>query len=70
MEDANVNYGTHLQTGITEAEIEKIVDKVVDKLEKKLYLSAGKGLLGVIWKILVTLGIAMAGYGAGTHWFK
>lgn len=55
---------------LSEEDIEKIVDHICEKLEKKLYLNLGRGALGMIWKILVTLAIAVAGYGAGVHWFK
>lgn len=55
---------------LPEEDIEKIVDKVCDRLEKKLYLNIGKGALGIIWKVIVTIAIALAGYGAGVHWFK
>jgi hypothetical protein len=55
---------------LTTEEIDQIVDKVCDKLEKKLYLNVGRGALAVLWKIVLTLSIALAGYGAGTHWFK
>jgi len=66
----DTNYSNNLQQHIAEDDIEKIVDKVVDRLEKKLLLNVGKGALGILWRIIVTLGIALAGYGAGTHWFK
>lgn len=55
---------------LNEHEIDAIVDKVCDKLEKKLYLNIGKGLLGIAWKGIIVLLIAVAGYGAGIHWFK
>lgn len=64
------NYGTNLQASLSEADVEKIVDRVCDRLEKKLYLNLGKGAVAVLWKIILTLGIAIAGYGAGVHLFK
>lgn len=55
---------------LTEQDIEQIVDRVCDKLERKMYLNIGKGLMGIIWKLVVMSAIALAGYGAGVHWFK
>jgi len=66
----DTNYSNNLQSNISEGDIEKIVDRVCDRLEKKLYLNIGRGALGIVWKIVVTLAIAIAGYGAGVHWFK
>lgn len=58
------------QTQLSEKQIEEIVDKVCDKLEKKLYLNLGKGMLAIVWKGVILVAIALAGYGAGVHWFK
>lgn len=55
---------------LTEEEIDMIVDKVCSKLEAKLYLNVGQGIFGLIWKGVVVLLIAIAGYGAGIHIFK
>lgn len=57
-------------TRLSEKEIDQIVDKVCDKLERKLYLNIGEGVLRFLWKAAILGLIAIAGYGAGTHFWK
>lgn len=58
------------QYKLSEDEIDAIVDRLCEKFEKKLYVNLGKGVLGIFWKALIVVLIAIAGYGAGIHWFK
>ncbi len=60
----------NLEHKLSDEEIDIIVTKVCDNLEKKLYLNIGAGLMSLIWRAIVIGLIAIAGYGAGIHFFR
>jgi tetrahydromethanopterin S-methyltransferase subunit G len=55
---------------LSEEEINEIVEKVCDKIEKRLYQNVGKGIIALAMKGVIIGLIALAGYGAGTHFIK
>lgn len=49
---------------LTEQDVQAIVAALEKRISDKFYLDVGKGVLGLIWKGLLLLGLFMAGYGA------
>lgn len=60
----------HPEFRLSDEEIDKIVDKVCDKLETRIYHNVGRGVLGFVWRGIILLIIAVAGFGAGQHFLK
>lgn len=51
---------------LSDADIEAIADLVLEKLENKVYHDFGKGVWSIVSKVLLTLLLALAAYGAVT----
>lgn len=56
----------HRERVLSDADIEAIADLVLEKLENKVYQDFGKGVWSIVSKVLLTLLLALAAYGAVT----
>lgn len=50
---------------LTDADVDAIAEKLLQAGAKRFYLEAGRGLWGLVWKVIVVALVALAAYGAG-----
>lgn len=55
---------------LTEEEIDAIARKVSEQLTQDIYRNVGMGVMGLAWKGIIILIVALAAYGASIHFFK
>lgn len=51
---------------LTDEDVEAVADALLEKIEAKVYHDMGKGLWGIVSKVLLAAMIALAAYGAVT----
>lgn len=55
---------SHEHRTLTDEDVEAVADKLLEKIESKVYHDMGKGLWGIVSKILLAGTIGLAAYGA------
>jgi uncharacterized protein YqeY len=49
---------------LSDEDVEAVADKLLEKIEAKVYHDMGKGLWGIVSKVLLAAMIGLAAYGA------
>lgn len=52
---------------LTDEDIAAIVEAARERIVSDVYKAMGRGLFGAVWKVLLTLALALAAYGGFTE---